>query len=344
MRIRESVVHGFQQVVHFLPAEHSLLLEILVMVQIGGANHRHPFPGVDEHGSMIPRVDEGQAHRNRQFPERKDKVAATQRADALFGPELAPQQVRPGPGGMDDVAGAELVVGAGKLIMNRHTSFVAIPGGCYGFGTHVVERPATGRCGLLQDAQYQAGVICHRIGKAGAAAQSLAAQPRHPAQNRLAREEPARAALGQKVVDPEQKPEQARPGELAIEVRHDVVEVIHQAGSLIHHALAFVNGIPRKTIIPAGQVTQATVDHLGGSAGCAPGEVTLFHQQSAVALPGSFTQDAGAGNAAADDHHVPGLIPTEQSGGVTTFFTDTARVRHACSSGSCCSNTPGARR
>ncbi len=55
-------MHGFQQVVHFRPAEDRLLLEVLIMIQVRGADHGYPFPGVNEHGPMVPRVDKGQAH------------------------------------------------------------------------------------------------------------------------------------------------------------------------------------------------------------------------------------------------------------------------------------------
>jgi hypothetical protein len=55
-------------------------------------------------------------------------------------------------------------------------------------------------------------------------------------------------------------------------------------------------------------VAQATMNHLGGSAGGSPGKVSLFNQQGLKATPGSFTQNTGAYNTATDNYHVPGIV------------------------------------
>ena len=114
----------------------------------------------------------------------------------------------------------------------------------------------------------------------------------------------AAAIAGNKVVNPEQRLKQARSGELAFEMRHDEAQGVNQPRCLRHQPFPLPHSIPGKTVMAATEVPKAAVDHLGGPAGGAPGEIFLFHQKGAQAAACCFPGHAGTGDAAADHHHI----------------------------------------
>ncbi|MNZ81819.1 hypothetical protein D3C78_1004990 [compost metagenome] len=185
---------GGQQVVELAPADARVVVETFVVIEIGCADHRGALPGEDEHRSAVLGVHEAEGMGHRQPPGRQQKMAATQRTDALATSGLA-QRFGPGAGGQGDGASAKIDASATFAILGQQATDLAVLPRQLDH-PQPVERLAAIGAGLVQYAQHQPGIVGQRIGEAAAAKQAVVLQPRRQIAQLLARIEAMVAAAG----------------------------------------------------------------------------------------------------------------------------------------------------
>ena len=113
-------------------------------------------------------------------------------------------------------------------------------------------------------------------------------------------------AQRQQVVNGQAKLEGPAAGEIAFVDRQQEAERINQPWPFVQKLLALLNRSAGQSQAAFFEVAQSAMNQLGRAAGGAPGKVALLNQQGAQPKAAGFAQDAGAGNAAADDEDIPG--------------------------------------
>ncbi|MNN79633.1 hypothetical protein D3C81_1962940 [compost metagenome] len=76
---RELPGTRLQQILELLAADARALVQVLAMIQVGGADHGGTFPGEHKHRPAIARVQESERLCHRQTPARQQQMTATQR-------------------------------------------------------------------------------------------------------------------------------------------------------------------------------------------------------------------------------------------------------------------------
>jgi hypothetical protein len=94
----------------------------------------------------------------------------------------------------------------------------------------------------------------------------------------------------------------------AFERRDDERERPHEVRRELDHQLALEQRLADQPEVEVLQVAKAAVDELARAAGGPRGVVVALQQRDAVAARGGVERNAGAGDPAADDHHVELLL------------------------------------
>ena len=275
------------------------------MVQVSGADHCGTLPGKNEHRAAVRGVQHGHGLRHRQAVIGKHQVAAAQRTDMFFTPDLLAQLVGPGPGGIDHHPGADVDAGIAEHIASAHARHLTrlIQQALHG---HIIEQLDT-VCAdrLIQDSQYQARIVGGRVGILAGALESFRLQVRRLQLELVGRQESMIPPPGKKVVDIQQRGKGPATGKLPLAAGKKVGQRRHQAGGLPQQALALHNRFTGSPEVAAGDVAQAAVHHFRGAAGSAPGKILALQQQHLEIQPGRLAQHPGANNTAAHHHHIP---------------------------------------
>ena len=82
----------------------------------------------------------------------------------------------------------------------------------------------------------------------------------------------------------------------------------HEVGGVAAQALPLVQGLVDEADLALLEVAKAAVDQLGALRRRARGEVVALDERGAQPAAGGVEGDADAGDAAADHHHVEGLV------------------------------------
>src|SRR5262249_30770015 len=113
---------------------------------------------------------------------------------------------------------------------------------------------------------------------------------------------------GQRVVDPQADVDVGEGRLLAFVDGDQERDGAYEVRRPPHLQRALVGALEDQAELAVLEVAEAAVDELGGLRGGPRPEVTLLDQHDAEAAVGRVAGDAGAGDAAADDHHVEGML------------------------------------
>ncbi len=100
-QMREGVLQRFQQVGHFVGGDAGFGVQIMGMINVGGADQGHAFPWVGKHRPTIARVKQADRLRHGQAPQWQQQMAAAQWAQLGGLAQTLAQTIGPHAGGTD---------------------------------------------------------------------------------------------------------------------------------------------------------------------------------------------------------------------------------------------------
>ncbi len=235
-----------------------------------------------------------------------DALGAAHGGSGAIGGVEPADLIAPGPGGVDDDAGADGELLAGEVIHHGGTAGAALLDDEAADGG-VVEDDGTGLGGADGVGEGEAGVIGGGVVVAGAAGEVVGAQTGDGLDD-LAGGEGASAPHvpeeGEGVIEHEPGGELPAGDASALVDGPDEGEGPDEVGSEPQEAIALDAGLEDEAEVAVLEVADAAVDEAGGAAGGAGGEVLALDEGDAQAPEGGIASGARAGDAAADDEDI----------------------------------------
>ena len=274
------------------------------MIQVGASHQGDPLPGHHEHPSTVLGVLQGNGLGDRKPPERKYQVAASEGSDVSTPADPCPQPVGPRPRGIYHHPCGNLGGFPGHGVFHHHPADL-LPLHHEFPSSHIVERQGPILSSLLDDPHYQSGIIGNCIPVLVAAFEPYGADAGGEHDKLMGRVIPVIPLSSEKIVHGQEGTQRPPPRSAPSVLAEEKTKGVDQSRGFPNQFVSLPYRVPGQSPVTRHEVAQPAVDHLGGSAGGAPGEISLFHERGPKALPGGLPQYSGTSDSPTDDQQVP---------------------------------------
>ena len=308
-RVREGLVRGGEQVVHFVD-RHDRLVD-LVREGVGGADHHHVVERAHEHATPVGGDSSATAPcawiRSRGITMCTPFAGRSSRCDA--GWSRPRTRSIAGTGGVHDGAprGSAACGRPARRARARRRDAAAVRVAQELDHLGVVRRLGAEPARALDRLDDEARVVDLRVVIETGRAQAVLAEVARVAGHVLGRQHPEarRAAeVRESPVDAERGAHLPRRRLAVLPGAEQERQRLHEIGVHAQQQIALATRLARDREMAVGEIAQAAVHHLRRATRGARREVAALDQQRAQAARRGVAQHAGADDAAADDEHV----------------------------------------
>ncbi len=234
-------------------------VEGLLVIQVRGPHERDPFPGEDEDGAPVHRMQEAHRLRHGETPRGKDQMTAAQRANAGRGADLRAEAVRPRAGGVHHDPRPRFRDPSAELIAQRHAGHAPLLAQ-QRFGAAIVQRRAAIGQRLEDHPQDETRVIGLRVAVAPAPLQPFGRDAGGEQLEIGGAVVGVTPLQGQQVVHRQPGAVSPLAGEIALVGRQQETQRVNEAGAFFHQPLALLDGSQRQADFAFLEIADAAME------------------------------------------------------------------------------------